>query len=79
MVRMCLKDLFPCFLRILKLAPAAGANKEQKGDGDLSRAKLASTGSFWKKLKAPIKSYLSDMLLVCFCFLVLIIIYKTTI
>ncbi len=69
-VRLCMRDLLPCLLRILDLS---AVNKKGKkvvesngGGGGVSAAKfqLASSGSNWKKLKVPVKSYLDDMLLV---------------
>lgn len=51
-IRLCMRDLLPCLLKMLNL-------KSEKEDHKL---KLASTGENWKKLKAPIKSYLDDML-----------------
>jgi hypothetical protein len=62
MVRLCMRDLVPCLLRLLEL----NAKKEaEKVDTEKSgKVKLASSGSFWKKLKIPIKSYLEDLLAV---------------
>ena len=59
-VRLCMKDLFPCLLKLLNL------NKPNKNDktANGSHNKLASSGANWKKLKAPIKSYLTDLLTV---------------
>lgn len=58
MVRLCMRDLVPCMLKLLNLT---SNNKEavEKPDG---KVKLASAGSFWKKLKVPVKFYLEDLL-----------------
>ena len=63
MVRLCIKDLLPCFLRMLKLNTQTKASKSESGL-DTSKVRLANSGNFWKKLKAPIKSYLGDVFLV---------------
>lgn len=57
MVRLCIRDLLPCMLRVLNLNQGS-----KKDSGNEKKIKPASTGSNWKKLKAPVKSYLADML-----------------
>ena len=69
MVRLCIRDLLPSLLKILDLAsvkkdPTESA-KTNGHSSTVDKIKLASTGSNWKKLKVPIKSYLEDMLIVC--------------
>jgi hypothetical protein len=69
MVRLCIRDLLPSLLRILDLASVKKAPSENDktnghGSSTMDKVKLASTGSNWKKLKVPIKSYLEDMLIV---------------
>ncbi len=60
-VRLCIRDLLPCMLKMLNL------NKQgNKDDSSNNRMKLASQGANWKKLKAPIKSYLDDVLIVIY-------------
>jgi hypothetical protein len=49
-------------LRLLNLAKQ-GKKEEDSGH---QKMKLASQGANWKKLKAPIKSYLDDVLIVTF-------------
>jgi len=43
--------------------PAKGSDKTNNGTAP-THDKLASSGSNWKKLKAPIKSYLTDLITV---------------
>lgn len=57
-IRLCIRDFFPCLLRILNLGNV-------KSDIN-NKLKLASSGENWKKLKTPIRSYLDDMLAVIF-------------
>ncbi|RNA10362.1 nucleolar complex 2 -like protein [Brachionus plicatilis] len=54
-IRLCIRDFFPCMLRILNLGSV-------KSDSDDNKLKLASSGENWKKLKGPVRSYLDDML-----------------
>ncbi len=64
MVRLCMRDLLPCLLRLLNLSqPFKGSSKKNNGTTP-THDKLASSGSNWKKLKAPIKSYLTDLIAV---------------
>lgn len=58
MVRLCIRDLLPCLLRVLSLNQQAKA----KTDANANKIKPASSGTNWKKLKSPVKSYLADML-----------------
>ena len=58
MIRLCMRDLLPCLLKLLNLNNKDKETTEQQN----GKAKLASSGSNWKKLKAPIKSYVDDML-----------------
>ena len=60
-VRLCIRDLLPCLLKTLNLVN----KKETKGPGE-AKAKPISSGSNWKKLKAPVKSYLTDMIAVSY-------------
>lgn len=55
MVRLCMRDLVPCLLKLLNLT--------SKKDTE-TKTKLASSGSHWKKIKVPVKSYLDDLILV---------------
>ena len=55
MMRLCMRDLLPCLLRILNLA-------QDKTKSSEAKIKPASSGANWKKLKSPIKSYLNDVL-----------------
>ena len=68
MVRLCMKDLLPCFLRLLNLNKSTQNSKKRKSDEtkeiDNDKIQLASSGANWKKLKAPIKSYVEDMMTV---------------
>ncbi len=62
-VRLCMKDMVPCLLRILNLTSVnknklAGTN----GKSEASKFQLASNGSNWKKIKFPVKTYLEDIL-----------------
>ncbi len=57
-VRLCIRDLLPCLLRTLNLV-----NKKENKAGD-AKTKPVSSGNNWKKLKAPVKSYLTDMIAV---------------
>ena len=70
MMRLCIRDLLPCLLRLLNLSNKSSKNKTATPEAAPAPAKfkLANTGSFWKKLKVPIKSYLEDMLVVGFLF-----------
>ncbi len=52
-----MRDLVPCWLKMLNLNTPK--NEAERTGG---KVKLASTGSFWKKLKVPVKSYLDDLL-----------------
>jgi hypothetical protein len=63
MVRLCMKDLLPCLLRILNLS-SVNKNKTVAANGktDGSKLQLASNGSNWKKLKLPVKTYLEEIL-----------------
>lgn len=61
MIRLCIRDLLPCLLRVLNLNQGS-----KKDGGNEKKIKPASTGCNWKKLKGPIKSYLADMLSVSF-------------
>lgn len=63
MVRLCMKDLLPCLLKILNLT-SVNKNKTAATNGktDASKLQLASNGSNWKKLKLPVKIYLEDIL-----------------
>lgn len=64
MVRLCMKDLLPCLLRILNLS-SINKNKSTdlvNGKIDSSKIKLASDGSNWKKIKLSVKIYLEDIL-----------------
>jgi len=66
MVRLCIRDLLPSLLKILELSKK-DQKETVKANGQsnpMDKVKLASTGSNWKKLKVPIKSYLEDMLIV---------------
>jgi hypothetical protein len=56
MVRLCMRDLFPCFLKVLNLSSPKSDKPE------VGKVKLASAGENWKRVKVPIKSYLEDML-----------------
>jgi hypothetical protein len=55
-----MRDLLPCLLKLLNLNKQGG-KEEGSAHGKM---KLASQGANWKKLKAPIKSYLDDVLTV---------------
>ena len=69
-VRLCMRDLLPCLLRLLNLTkPTKGSDN---GTGS-SHNKLASSGSNWKKLKSPIKCYLTDLLTVINIYLLIYI------
>ena len=59
MVRLCMRDLVPCWLKLLNLS--SGGKKSTAGD-DERKMKLASSGSHWKKIKTAVKSYLDDLL-----------------
>ena len=65
MIRLCMRDLLPAMLKVLDLAPSG--KKDSNGAANLkhlpnNKVKLASSGSNWKKLKVPVKSYLDDLL-----------------
>ena len=60
MVRLCMRDLVPCWLKLLNLT----SGKKELVERPDGKVKLASSGSFWKKLKVPVRSYLDDLLAV---------------
>lgn len=62
-----MRDLLPCLLRLLNLSKSA-KNSDKTTNGASSHDKPASSGANWRKLKAPIKSYLTDLLTVTFIF-----------
>jgi hypothetical protein len=55
MVRICIRDLLPCFLRVLNM-------NQPKNKANELKQKPISSGSNWKKIKAPVKCYLNDIL-----------------
>lgn len=63
-----MRDLLPCLLRLLNLSKPA-KNSDKTTNGASSHDKPASSGANWRKLKAPIKSYLTDLLTVRFTFI----------
>lgn len=56
-VRLCIRDLLPCFLRTLNLTKTGNLKTSKE-----TKLKPASSGTHWKKLKIPIKSYVTDMI-----------------
>jgi nucleolar complex protein 2 len=59
MVRLCIRDLFPCLLKLLDLKHSSSTE-----NGSTNKLVLASTGANWKRLKNPIKTYIESMLTV---------------
>ncbi len=62
MVRLCIRDLLPCLLKILNLNQSGKCKSNEKTGQSEPKQKPVSSGSNWKKIKAPVKSYLNDML-----------------
>jgi hypothetical protein len=52
-----MRDLLPCILRLLNIKPTDEVNK---------KLVLPNKGEFWKKLRVPVKAYISDILQVNF-------------